>query len=969
MQRILGIVLIFLLGFNFVAAQTSFGGAIEDVLFYETTVLVAEGENLLTIPFDGAYHPIERLHLGQKIVQLGQHPLGTYALTEQGVFAISPEGKNILNFAPGGGQSMSLNGDWLVIAAGDGGVRLRQILPDGTLKGAWQIDTPGMAWQTAITDNQLVAVADGGAGVRLYDIADPDHLYTISTLPDISPALKIASTAASLFVADAQNHIHFINAANPANPMVEGHYAPIQAAQKAILSGAWLVIADAQDGLKIYDSQTLRYINGEMNLPTLDIQQIGNWIVAARKDGLHFYDANNLPDLIETAFVPLWAVPTALAINPATNHLVVALGNQGIVIVTLNSFNTLASLSVRGTIIDLEIQNNFAYLILDDGRFLILDIANISAPQVAGITELSGVPQTIHLIGTQAIISAGEAGFYIFDVTDPFFPQRLTLIPSQDFAYDSAQLADGNWVGLDGQQLRVFNPTFTETIEYEAVGKTLAANGQFVVILGENQLANFSAFGGIPTPLTTYTAPRDITDMQIQNNGLILSSNTPNAALIHLDVSNPRHPREASIYSLTEGIKKFTLQNENLLTVSDTLIHWKLNPYKVEWIGEYYPPQQFTALHTFSDELYLLGQSTQTVDGQNLTPLNFSAKAIAHAGNFQAVIDENNRLTIYEGVNPQYTQENITTLTASEQGFWFSQAGGKVFFAPLNTLQPELKINFAGSINALAWHAEKLYIGTHDGQLRAWQHDTFIAELSHLGTVNQITALEDGKIAVAANGLWIFEADLTSPQNIQFSEKVLAVAQHETQLAVANGTCGIRVLDYPTLQEISLYPAGYVSDVAFVEGQLWAIDGGIAVSKDWKSIPVAAPYNPQILNNNYLQWQHTPCMPVTYEVAINGQKIASVNQPFYTIPIQKDMRWQITLVTQNGERISSPEWMIYTNYDGWTQTPQQHNHRLTATDNDFSRLWLLLGVLMIGLGAVGLFNLVRRMLRWEGDIK
>ncbi len=912
------------------SVEISMGGRLHGITIDGDAVLIAEGTALVRVPLVPPYQASERLELGQEIIDLQAHSNGLYALTEAGIFALSPDGRSILNFAPGGGQRMTISGDWIAVAAQEAGVRLRQIQSDGRVTGTWQTDTPGTGWQAAVTENQHLAVADGGAGVRFYTIS-ADRLSSISALPAISPAVNIVAEGTTVAAADSQHHLHVADVSIPSAPLIKGHYAPIRAVKKAILVGSWVVMADAADGLKIYDSHTLRYAAGEIDHPAFDVQQVNQWLVAAYTDGLVIYDASRLPVLEKVADIPLWASPTALAARPEQNQVIAAMGNQGLVIVTLNSFRTLAAISVRGMVTDLAIQNNTAYIILDDGRFLILDIANFNAPRIVSLTEISGRPQAIQISGSTAVIASGAAGFYVIDIT----AQQTVLIPASEFAFDGVQLPEGNLLLLDGKQIRVVNPqTLTELSSYPAAGKSLVVGEQLVITTGDNRIANFSAFGGNLTPLTTYAAPLDITAMQIRNGSLTLSSHTPEAALVQLDISDPAQLRETAVYALSEGIEKFALQGDTLVTISpqNHLTHWKINPYQVEWVGSY-------------------------------RPIRFPARTTA--GNLYGVVDEQKRLTIYEADTPIFAVEDVTALTASDSGFWYSDSGGKLFFISLETRQPEQRLQVQKLVSALTWQAEALYIGTRDGQILRWQNDSFTAEQNNLGEVHDMTPLNDGKLAVSADGLWILEADLTLFQHLPVT--ALAAAQHETYLAVAGGQCGVRLFSYPDLQEIGIAPLGYVRNVEFDGNDLWAINSEKATRVNLENgfMPII-PYHPEVIYTpegiSELRWQYSPCDSATYEVSINGQTVARVNEPRYrlTAPLQQDIRWQVTLLTQNGQRVNSPEWRFQISYDGWTHTPQQVSHRLNAPNESLARLWILLGLLMLGVGLVGLGSLIRR---------
>ncbi|HRE49200.1 MAG TPA: hypothetical protein PLD47_15835, partial [Aggregatilineales bacterium] len=120
------------------------------------------------------------------------------ALTERGIFTLTPD-RVIIDNLPGGGNTLRIVGDQILIAALDGGVRLAQISPTGVITLLGELKPQGKAFSAALDVNQAhVWVAEGAAGVHAYALQGGAPL---TTLNDVTNADQVLRDGTLLYVA------------------------------------------------------------------------------------------------------------------------------------------------------------------------------------------------------------------------------------------------------------------------------------------------------------------------------------------------------------------------------------------------------------------------------------------------------------------------------------------------------------------------------------------------------------------------------------------------------------------------------------------------------------------------------------------------------------------------------------------------------------------------------------------------
>lgn len=140
-------------------------------------------------------------------IDLRRHDLRAFAVNHGVILALSEDGLtsldnkgNVLDFAPGGGQTLAVNQDRVYVAALKAGVRMLKLDAAGKLSPLGTIRTRGTARDAAAEGTSLVWVAEDDQGVRLYDVHDPKMTSVITWLGGVIPAAIVRTGPARLYI-------------------------------------------------------------------------------------------------------------------------------------------------------------------------------------------------------------------------------------------------------------------------------------------------------------------------------------------------------------------------------------------------------------------------------------------------------------------------------------------------------------------------------------------------------------------------------------------------------------------------------------------------------------------------------------------------------------------------------------------------------------------------------------------------
>ncbi len=867
-----------------------FGGPIRAAALDGVDALIAEGETIVRVPLigDRAYQPTERHALGQGLIlDLTRTSQALYALTTQSLIILTPDARQVRNVLPGGGERLTLLNELLLITARQAGTKLYVIQSNGDLISQTWIGTPSENLQSGVLDAKTIAMADRSSGIRLLELEDKKPAQFLSALPTTAPPDGLAVFDHWLF-STSDHHLNVIDANNPQNPGVVGQYAPIHDIQDMVWQNGLTIIADGQDGLKVYDHASVtdgpRYLASATDHPAYAVALSEQYLFSGEPNGLRIYDATRLPDLVPLSFAALWSPATAITLVPNSTLILVSVGAGGLAIVDIAAPfapNVRAALPFSGPVEYALAHPNdpsVLYLTLGDGRLVTLQF-DPNAPEKAIITSdlpLSGQPGEMALDPSRDLlaIATGRAGLEFYSLgLDHYQPSRLTTLISQSLTKGGVKsvklTGGGRWLFLDGDSLRVVRlfgkRQFVEDGRFSVTGSTLTLTDNHLLIGGGNQLTTLTLQNGQPQQIGGYRAPTQYHDLAAQLTQVVLATDD---GLMILDTTDRTHPREQRFIPTPFKVERLLIRGDDWLLLNSQrgMIHLRFslflaNEPSVEptIVGTYVSIQGGRQLLTFADgTLSISGDAWFRMDSNGdllaSAPDTPSRNAAVLGTDTYLLHDHLIRLDGSGQIIAENTAVIGLALATDARFIWVLGYQGQLQAYDPATLLPTTPIRSAHlGLHATSLTAanELLYVGTEDGTVLVVappaESVTTPETLIHSripdmgGPVADIYAVtgQPGQLVISANegGLWWLDArdsravEIIAHSPLSGRSIASATSADANWVAVAKGACGFQVLDASQrdlgLRPVAEWHGGSVTDLQFINNQLMALVGGI----------------------------------------------------------------------------------------------------------------------------------------------
>lgn len=198
---------------------------------------------------------------------------------------------------------------------------------------------------------------------------------------------------------------------------------------------------------------------------------------------------------------------------------------------------------------DVQVVGNYAYIVTSQ-RFLILDVTNKTAPEIAGYYNTFNNLTGVEVVGDYAYVAGGKSGLLVFSVADKSNPSLIGTLATSDSSLSLkvsggyAYLAD--WNG----GMKVINistpssPTLVSSVlsGYNVVSVDVKDTIAYVSA-GDSGLILFNATNKSALQrLGKYTHPSASVfwDVAVKNNYAYIAGNE--GGLVTVDVTNPSNP-------------------------------------------------------------------------------------------------------------------------------------------------------------------------------------------------------------------------------------------------------------------------------------------------------------------------------------------------------------------------------------------------------------------------------------------
>lgn len=833
-----------------------------------------QGKLLFKLPLRGpdAYTIIAQIPLGAAAIDvLYDDADRVLVLTDAGVYMFDAATLTLLDIVLVGGTTLDVQGDQWVLASRQQGVRLygdemlQLLLAGEALDAKW------------LADGQI-AVADQFYGLQI--VAD----QAVSRPLRIAAAQQLVTDGTYLYALDGHRVIA-LDMSVSTQPQIIGSYSPIHAPLTVATIGAWVVVADAADGLKIYDNQ-LHYIGSQTDQPALQvaIDPTERWLVSGQSGQLDIYDARQLPDLALEATIPLWADPDRVRFTGDGLALAIMRAG-GIGVIDLARGEVVSALPFSGPVVDvLPLTTRIWAVLQANGRLLLLeyDRRNNGIIQVYADLDVAGQPSLLAREDNYLLAATGRAGLQIFDISDATAPTLIQSLPAHSAIHAVQVTADG-WLLQDGSQLRLYQPvTDTWIVEQTLIDlRSIHVAPNAVYSITGTTIQRWNLADSEFQLQATYAAPIRFVDAVAQDNGLLLATD---GGAIWLDTTIPQRPQE------------------HVLTIDDEIM-----------------AVSHVSLH--GDDV-LIGNREQLVHFRRsqTTDADF-----VEVGRFRL---ENASATLAEvELSPDITRQILTAITASTtigDALWIGTANGQLWQADSTENRVTLRgQGFGGPIFHITTGPNplELLLSMGDGGL-LW-FDMGSDEVMRRSDVSAYAAVAD------PTGEWVAVARGNCGLQIY--------AAADMQL-VASDQAGV-VSDVRWTDTIRVVVDGFTATYAFAPNQPMRqapilLQPSVATSNAlrWSSSSTGC------VEVEYEVWMNEEQIGTTTDTF----------WPLIGLQDQQ-LSWHVVAIDAFGNRSTSGSWLAEGNAVGWLSRPQQYQAMTVSVEEAQFPFWIFgVGLMLLG---------------------
>ena len=483
-------------------------------------------------------------------------------------------------------EAIAVQDDVAYAALGNKGIAVVDLTNFKPLPGTLTLETSGFASGIVCNGNYL-CVADGIAGVNIYDVSSPLAPIYIDSVETNGAAVSVEINNNNLFILDDAEGIYKVQLASTA---ILGSFQGFEFGKQIVSSGAVLYAVDSLGSLIILDAMTntpaklseillqigsaydiqvkndIAYITGQNGLeiinvsnpsspetitvyPALDNPQglvikgteayIANGI-----NGLTILDIQN-PESVSILPGNIPGFAPASVSSSSTDSVVFAGNGQNLVSYNLTdssepSVNDIYEYLDQAE--DIAIEGQYAYIAAGNSGLQIVDLTNPSGNSAE--YPLNGFVSSVAVNGTIALVSASDS-VHVLDISSPVSPLPVDTINTTGWVTD---VAAGSTYGYFTEQGNGISVIDLASAQY--AGTTTVAGQAYALALDNNYIYAACGTEGIavlditdpanPSIASQYDLPGLIVDVAIVEGKLCAADATKGVSI--LDISTPTNP-------------------------------------------------------------------------------------------------------------------------------------------------------------------------------------------------------------------------------------------------------------------------------------------------------------------------------------------------------------------------------------------------------------------------------------------
>ena len=318
----------------------------------------------------------------------------------------------------------------------------------GALTSVWRDGSGGEAQGISIQDARL-CLADGPAGMRVFDISEPDSPRLLGSSGTQGSAHAVTTVGDLAFVAARKAGLEIVDISTPAQPTRIGSVLLDDEAFSVAVQDHWAFLATRTGGVQIVDVADPRHpvrVAAYNSLrETYDVVLAsGKAFVADAEAGLEILDIANPTAPTRAGGFKVVGIPASVRVFQDIAY--VAAGPAGVQVLKLKPQGDpswLGAVETPGFAYAAELVGNLTYIPCDGAGVRIVDATAPLAQMDLGGLSTGGRAYAVRVAADHAYVADGVRGLLCYALTEPS-PQTITAssIPSQPVTARAVNLND-----------------------------------------------------------------------------------------------------------------------------------------------------------------------------------------------------------------------------------------------------------------------------------------------------------------------------------------------------------------------------------------------------------------------------------------------------------------------------------------------------------------------------------------------
>jgi hypothetical protein len=368
----------------------------------------------------------------------------------------------------GEANAVASTNQFLYLADGSAGLRIFNIDRPAEPQEQGGVDTPGRALAVAVLGDYAY-VADGEAGLRVINVLDPELPAEVGAVdtPGEAQAVSVARAGGMpdrllAFVADGVGGLRAIDVSDPRNPYEIGVLTSSQPIQDVVVRGPYAYLAAGERGMlvvSITDPLQMGEV-GSQDSPGegRGLAVAGQLVYLADLDrGLRVIDVSNPAAPVEVGFFD--QPKRVVGVTVAGDKAYLLDGERGIRIEDISRPRDpveVGHFDQTGMAADVAVAGDLAYLADPTG----LQVVNVADPRHASLVGSFGTPDratAVVVVNNLAYIAAAEFGLRIADISNPQAIESVGFHDTLGVAQDVFVSGNYAYVADGPAGLHIFN--------------------------------------------------------------------------------------------------------------------------------------------------------------------------------------------------------------------------------------------------------------------------------------------------------------------------------------------------------------------------------------------------------------------------------------------------------------------------------------------------------------------------------